>query len=169
MPSPYPNHGPSEEVIWFKQTIHHACGSIALIHACINGTASKYILPGSPLARIREAAIPLEMTERARVLEDSEELEIEHGKAAALGDTIAPDAEGGDRLGQHFVAFLVKDGKLWELEGSRRGPLDRGLLGEGEGVLSPEAVKMGLGRYLELEGMEGDPRFSVVALCGGGE
>jgi Ubiquitin carboxyl-terminal hydrolase, family 1 len=24
-----------------------------------------------------------------------------------------------DRLGQHFVAFIKEDGRLWELEGSR--------------------------------------------------
>jgi len=166
MPLTYPDKGPAQEVIWFKQTIRDACGSIALIHSCLNGTASKYLIPDSPLALIRRQAIPLGMVERARVLEDSSELEYAHEEAAKLGDTVAPNLAAAEKLGQHCVAFLVKDGRLWELEGSRRGPLDRGLLEEGEGVLGAEAVKRGLGRYIELEGVHGDPRFSVVALCG---
>jgi len=37
-----------------------------------------------------------------------------------MGDTIAPSAEDGDRLGQHFVAYVKgADGHLYELEGSR--------------------------------------------------
>lgn len=37
-----------------------------------------------------------------------------------MGDTTAPSAEEGDRLGQHFVAFIkAADGHLYELEGSR--------------------------------------------------
>ncbi|TGO07024.1 hypothetical protein BTUL_0345g00010 [Botrytis tulipae] len=36
-PSVYEGSGRDEPVIWFKQTIGHACGSIGLLHCLING------------------------------------------------------------------------------------------------------------------------------------
>ena len=55
----------------------------------------------------------------------------------------------------------------WELEGSRKGPLDRGVLGEEEDVLSERAIQMGIGRVIELERESGgaDLRFSCIALA----
>lgn len=164
----YTKAGPEEPVIWFQQTIRHACGSIGLLHCVMNGSAKSYILPNTPLAQLRRDAIPLKMADRAQLLYDSKELEEEHAKVAHLGDTIAPDAEGGDKLGQHFVAFVKgDDGHLYELEGSRKGPLDRGVLDDDEDVLSPKAIAMGIGKLIKSESESGgDLRFSVTALCG---
>jgi ubiquitin carboxyl-terminal hydrolase L3 len=165
----YEGKGEKEPVIWFKQTIGHACGSIGLIHCLLNGPAKEFILPGSTLAKLREDAIPLGMEDRARLLYDSKELEVAHQSVAEMGDTEAPSAEVGDRLGQHFVAFVKveEDRGLWELEGGRKGPLFRGELGEGEDVLSVEGIKRGIGRVMELEreGGGGDLRFSCIALA----
>ena len=167
--SEYAGKGPSEPVIWFKQTIGHACGSIGLIHCVLNGPAKEYILPSSTFAKVRQAAIPLGMEDRARLLYESKELEEAHQSVAEMGDTEAPSAEAGDRLGQHFVAFVKEGGKLWELEGSRKGPLERGELGEDEDVLSERALEMGLGRVIRMESESGggDLRFSCIALSGG--
>ncbi|KAH8803140.1 hypothetical protein F5884DRAFT_804550 [Xylogone sp. PMI_703] len=166
--SDYIKSGPEEPVIWFKQTIHHACGSIGLLHCVINGSAKAYILPNTTVAKLREDAIPLRMAERAQMLYDSKEFEEAHAKVANLGDTIAPSAEEGDRLGQHFVAFVKgDDGHLYELEGGRKGPLDRGKLEDDEDVLSPNALEKGIGRLIRLESEAGgDLRFSITALCG---
>lgn len=165
----YAGKGPEEPVIWFKQTIGHACGSIGLIHCLMNGPANSYVEPGSTLAKLREQAIPLGMDDRARLLYDSKELEEAHQSVAEMGDTAAPTADEGDKLGQHFVAFVKEGGKLWELEGNRKGPLDRGELGEGEDVLGEKALEMGLGRVIRMESESGggDLRFSCIALAGG--
>ncbi|KAF2241186.1 cysteine proteinase [Trematosphaeria pertusa] len=163
----YERKGEEEPVIWFKQTIGHACGSIGLVHCLLNGEASKHVQSGSTLDQIRNAALPKTMWERAKVLEDSEAFEKAHAEAAKLGDTAAPTPEEGEHLGQHFVAFVKgKDGHLWELEGGRKGPLDRGLLKDDEDVLSPAALEMGIGRLIRIESEHGgDLRFSVIALA----
>jgi len=127
---PYAGKGEGEPVLWFKQSIGHACGSIGLLHCLLNGPAKEFIEKGSWLERTREQAKALGMDERARLLYESEEFERAHQAVAEMGDTIPPDAEGGARLGQHFVAFVKEGGRLWELEGSRKRPLDRGALGE---------------------------------------
>jgi ubiquitin carboxyl-terminal hydrolase L3 len=155
-------------VLWFKQTIGHACGSIGLLHCVVNGSASAFIEPNSTFARLREQALGFNVEERAKVLYDSQAFEEAHQSVAEMGDTAAPSAEDGDRLGQHFVAFVKHDGKLWELEGSRKGPIMRGTLGEGEDVLSERGVELGLGRVIEMERKDGggDLRFSCIALAG---
>lgn len=164
----YQGKGPEEPVIWFKQTIGNACGSIGLVHSLLNSGAAEYIKPGSVLDQIREQALPKPMWERAKVLEDSDGFEKAHVEAAQLGDTTAPARKApGVHSGQHFVAFTkAKDGHLWELEGDRKGPLDRGALKDDEDVLSSAAVEMGLGRLMRIEAEKGgDLRFSAIALA----
>jgi ubiquitin carboxyl-terminal hydrolase L3 len=166
--APYAGSGPQEPVLWFKQTIGHACGSIALLHSVLNGEAASTLPEDSELHRLLQAAIPLKTPERAKLLEDSEVLERAHHAAAVRGDTVAPDLQTADRLGNHFIAFVKgADGHLWELEGSRKGPLDRGVLGEGEDVLSEKALEMGILRYVRLEEEAGgkELRFSCLALA----
>jgi len=160
----YTGSGPSEPVLWFKQTIGNACGSIGLLHSLLNGQAANHIVPGSALDQIRQAAVPLTMEDRAKVLEDSDAFEAAHKESSRLGDTPAVDKE---HSGQHFVAFVKgKDGHLYELEGGRKGPIDRGVLGEDEDVLSAKAVELGIGRVIKLENENGgDLRFSAIALA----
>jgi ubiquitin carboxyl-terminal hydrolase L3 len=156
----------TEPIIWFEQTIVDACGSYGLLHCAINGATSKFILPGSILEQLRNDAIPLLKDERAKMLYDSEAFEEAHQSVAGLGDTADPGIGSGPR-GQHFVAYVKSNGHLWELEGSRGGPLDRGELGEDEDVLSPRALDLGLKRIIKLELDSGgqDPRFSCIALA----
>lgn len=164
----YDGFGPREPVLWFKQTIGHACGLIGLLHSVTNGPAVEMITPGSELHRLLNKAIPLKMTERAKLLEDSEALESAHQAAAEEGDTEAPDRKNADKLGFHFVAFVKgQDGHLWELEGSRKGPLDRGPLLDTEDVLCAKALDFGIKRYVRLEQDAGgqELRFSCIALA----
>lgn len=164
----YSGVGEDEPVVWFKQTIGHACGSIGLLHSVINGPASKHIAPGSALESIRRAAIPLEMSERAQMLYDNEAFEAAHKSVENLGDTAAPPPDPSHQAGQHFVSFVkAGDGHLWELEGSRKGPIDRGTLSEDEDVLSPRALNLGIKRVIQLVQDAGidDLRFSCTALA----
>ena len=165
--SPYAGCGPSEPVIWFQQTIGHACGSIGLLHSVLNGPAVDYIAPDSDLAAIRSRAIPLAMTRRAEMLYNSDAFERAHKSVEQAGDSYADPT--GERNGGHFVSFVKSgDGKLWELEGSRKGPLERGCLAEDEDVLSPRALEMGIKRIIKLNADEGGGeslRFSCIALA----
>lgn len=64
----------------------------------------------------------------------------------------------------HYVCFVkTDDGTLWELDGRRKGPLDRGRLEPDEDVLSEKALTLGPRRFFEWGG--GDLRFNAVALA----
>lgn len=163
----YASKGVDEPVMWFKQTIGHACGSIGLLHCVLNGPAKEHIDPDSTFDHIKDKAIGLGVEQRARMLYNDHEFEKAHQSVGMMGDTVPPDARGGEHLGQHFVAFVKEGGRLWELEGSRKGPLDRGALGEDDDVLSPRAIELGLGRVIGFETKSGggDLRFSCIALA----
>jgi ubiquitin carboxyl-terminal hydrolase L3 len=162
----YSGSGNEEPVVWFKQTIKNACGLIGLLHCVCNGPVADMIIPGSDLDRLLKDSIPLKPADRANLLYESNALESAHESAAVRGDTGAPDAEV--RLGLHFVAFVKgRDGHLWELDGGRKGPLDRGLMVEGDDALSESALELGLKSIvkMEQEAGGGDLRFSCIALA----
>ncbi|KAF2152854.1 ubiquitin carboxyl-terminal hydrolase [Myriangium duriaei CBS 260.36] len=162
---PYTSSGPDEPVIWFKQTIGNACGSIGLLHSLINGPAVDFVKPGSDLAALRSQAIPLNMIDRAQMLYDSEAFETAHKSVEQAGNSFANPTDG--RNGGHFVSFVKSGGKLWELEGDRKGPLDRGSLAEDEDVLSSRALDAGIKRIIKLsaDGEDENLRFSCIALA----
>jgi ubiquitin carboxyl-terminal hydrolase L3 len=159
----YEGSGDGEEVLWYKQTIGNACGLIGLLHSVSNGHAKSQIQPGSDLANLLMQAVPLQPNDRAVLLEETDALEKAHQAAAVTGDTKAPDAQTDVDL--HYVAFVKSDknGHLFELDGRRKGPLDRGELKAEEDVLSENALDRGVRAFMEREA--GDPRFSLIALA----
>ncbi|KAH6280027.1 ubiquitin carboxyl-terminal hydrolase [Parastagonospora nodorum SN15] len=162
----YQGHGPEEEVVWYKQTIGNACGLIGLLHGVSNGTARSHIDPASNLAKLLNDAIPLKPIQRADLLYESEALESAHQAAAAGGDTSAPTAE--DNVDLHYVCFVKSpDNNLWELDGRRKGPLNRGELAPDEDVLSEKALDLGVRSFLKREAAAGggDLRFSLITLA----
>lgn len=157
--------GPDEPVVWFQQTVIHGCGLIGFLHCVVNGLPSEMIVPGSKLANFLEKAVPLGMDERAKLLNDNESLHEASEAVALKGDThvLGPDEDSI----HHFVA-LVKgaDGNLWELEGSRKGPLNRGPLGDDEDAFSEKALDLGIRRLIDMQRKAGtDLPFSCIALA----
>ncbi|OWP03337.1 hypothetical protein B2J93_7355 [Marssonina coronariae] len=162
----YDGKGAGEPVIWYKQTIRNACGLIGILHAVSNGSSRAFIEKGSDLDKLVNDATSLGPNERADLLYNSQALENAHQSAARQGQSSAPDAE--DNVDLHYVCF-VKDEKhhLWEMDGRRKGPLDRGVLGEEEDVLCEKALDLGVRRFLkrEAEVGGGELRFSLISLA----
>ena len=97
------------------------------------------------------------------MLEQTSALADAHREAATQGDTDAPNAQ--DDVDLHYVCFVKgNDGGLWELDGRRKGPIQRGELDSNEDVLSSKAMTLGVLKFLDREGA--DLRFSAVALAG---
>jgi ubiquitin carboxyl-terminal hydrolase L3 len=120
----------------------------------------------SDLAKLIAGAIPLKPDARADLLYESEALESAHQSAASTGDTSAPSADA--KVDLHFVCFVkTEDNHLWEMDGRRKGPLDRGPLAEGEDVLSEKALELGVRSFMkrEAEAGGGDLRFSLIVLA----
>nr|POE71937.1 ubiquitin carboxyl-terminal hydrolase isozyme l3 [Quercus suber] len=161
----YEGSGEGEDVVWYKQTIGNACGLIGLLHSVSNGPAREMVQDGSELDKLVKTAVTLKPIQRATLLEETPALEAAHQEAAATGDTAAPAAE--DNIDLHFVCFVKgRNGHLWEMDGRRKGPLDRGELAADDDVLSPTALEKGVKAFLRREEQAGggDLRFSLIAL-----
>lgn len=122
--------------------------------------------PDSSLAKLLNEAVPLRPAERAELLYESEALESAHRAAASGGDTSAPAAE--DNIDLHYVCFVKSEkNQLWELDGRRKGPLNRGDLSPDEDVLSERALDLGVRSFLKRESQAGggELRFSLITLA----
>ena len=118
------------------------------------------------MAKLLNDAIPLKPSERADLLYESEALESAHQTAASGGDTAAPSAD--DKVDLHYVCFVKSEkNHLWEMDGRRKGPIDRGELSADEDVLSDKALDLGVRSFLkrEAEAGGGDLRFSLIVLA----
>ena len=159
----YNGNGKKEPVIWFRQTIGHACGLIALLHGIANGEAKQYVQEGSDMDKILEQAVFLDPTARADLLYKSQALEAAHMSAARIGASRAPPPD--EHCGHHYICFVKADDEhLWELNGGMKGPVDRGALGPDDDALSARALQMGVGTFMQ-HAVEGDVEFSIVALA----
>jgi ubiquitin carboxyl-terminal hydrolase L3 len=132
----------------------------------VHASTDRRLEPGSSLAKLIQDAIPLKPVDRADLLYESEALESAHQSAASGGDTSAPAAE--DNIDLHYVCFVKSENNnLWELDGRRKGPLNRGNLSPDEDVLSEKALQLGVRSFLkrESEAGGGDLRFSLIVLA----
>lgn len=159
----YTGGGPGEDVVWFKQTIRNACGLYGILHAVSNGKARSFIKPGSSFENLLTTCVPLDPHGRALALENSNDLETAHADAAKQGDSPVPTAE--DEVEFHYVCFVQsnKNGHLYEMDGGKKGPVDRGhvldedgdVLGQGGLNLVKEFIQREKGKNLN---------FSLMAL-----
>lgn len=128
----------------------------------IGTDACEAVEPETPLDRFLAKARSLASAdERARALEEDEELEAAYRSAASRGDTAAPDAD--DDVDLHYVCLVKCNGHLYELDGRRRGPLDRGPLGDDDDVLGERATEV-VQSFIDREKDSGRHDFSLVAL-----
>ena len=158
----YDGAGAEEPIVWYHQTIGHACGLIAMLHCVANGEAREFVEKGTTLHDFILESTPLKPTARAACLYDSSAMERAHMKVAETGDSPHPSA--AEPCPFHFQAYVKgKDGHLWELEGIPDGPLDLGQLEEDADMLSLEALGKGFKRFLNAS--DGNANFSLIALA----
>ncbi len=174
----------ADGLFYMKQTIGNACGTIAMLHCLANasrvagdgkeeGVESEDMAAGqASVAVVRERGGILDrfLVETAHLtpedigsyLEDgrgcSTALHGLHGEAAQGGETAAPGVD--EEINLHFVAFVEKGGVLWELDGRRAGPVQRGPVVDGLMESVARVVK-----EVYIEGGGGDIHLNLIALA----
>lgn len=123
----------------------------------------KLIAPDSTIARILSSCVPLGPADRAKVIEDSEEIESAYRTAALQGDSDVPE-NPEDEVDFHYVCFVKssRTGHLYELDGDRKGPVDHGSLKAGEDILSGGALSI-IQNFISRE-KGTNVNFSLLAL-----
>jgi len=121
-------------VIWIKQTIGNACGTMAMLHALANSPVE--IEPLSPISQFIDLCKAKTPLERAALLENTPLFKNIHAETATTGQTAPPEDLNVDL---HFTCFVEAPDasvrtpasgeystRLIELDGSRDGPMDHG-------------------------------------------
>ena len=115
-----------EGLFYMKQTVSNACGTVAMLHAVANNR-DKVEVEGVLKAFLDEAA-GKSADERAKMLEESDAICSVHDQVAKEGQTSAPSID--DKVDYHFIAFVEKAGKLYELDGRKEAPICFGEIGD---------------------------------------
>ncbi|KAL9708997.1 ubiquitinyl hydrolase 1 [Leucoagaricus gongylophorus] len=99
-------HPIDQTVIYVKQYVENACGTIALIHAIANSTVT--YMPESPLKKFIDLCQGKTPEECGRLLESTDVFTKIHLQSSALGQTRQPlndDDEMNTNL--HFTCFVA--------------------------------------------------------------
>ncbi|CAL1714817.1 unnamed protein product [Somion occarium] len=95
-------HHVDSSIIWIKQTIGNACGTMALLHAIINTNVP--VIPDSPIAKFIIECRTLTPEARSHLLETTTLFSEIHSEVASAGQTAAPDANA--KVDLHFTCFV---------------------------------------------------------------
>jgi ubiquitin carboxyl-terminal hydrolase L3 len=147
-------------LFYMRQSIHNACGTIGIIHSLANNTDCIELIDGTLKTFLTETK---DMTpeERGARLEKSDKFAETHEEFASEGQTEAPNPD--EQILTHFVAFVEKNGQLYELDGRRKCPISHG-------ATTPDNFLRDAAKVCEtrIKTLESDStseyRFSVVAL-----
>ncbi|XP_008558674.1 ubiquitin carboxyl-terminal hydrolase [Microplitis demolitor] len=149
---------PPKNVFHMQQCVSNACGTVALIHAILNNL-DHIDLEDGILKNFYEEAKDLSFIERGKLLVDAASGIIDtHKQLAQEGQTAAPPEN--EPVYHHFVAFVEKDGSLYELDGCKSIPINHG--STTQETLLTDAAK------ICREYMARDPdevRFTMIALA----
>ena len=146
-------------LFYMKQhdALDNACGVIACLHAVYNTAAGATLPAESILARHLATASALDPAARAAALEANVEFQSVHKAMASEGQSAMAQSQSDVR--HHFVAFVLIDGNLVELDGTKAGPL---IVTEGctdclRGAVAAVQQRLAAGEYSD--------RLSMMALC----
>lgn len=132
--------------------------------SCHQLTLHAIAAPDSHLSRLLDKCQPLDPLGRAEVLENDTELKSAYRTVATRGSSQVPDSPE-DEVDFHYVCFVKsgKNGHLYELDGDRKGPKDRGLMEPDDDVLS-EAGRIAIKEFIQRERGQ-NPNFSLLVLA----
>jgi len=147
----------SPNLVYLKQYVGNACGTIACLHSMANNDKAIGLSPQSAVVKFMASIKGKSPDQAGEMLADASDLHRASEASAAGGQTAAPAASAG--VDCHFVCFVEKDGDLYELDGNKAYPINHGPV-KGEFVNS-------VGKVVQREYMQVDPdclNFNMMAL-----
>jgi|JI6StandDraft_1071083.scaffolds.fasta_scaffold194525_1 ubiquitin carboxyl-terminal hydrolase L3 len=106
-----------------KQKAINACGTIALFHMILNAK-EKYpdiLITDSFLDKFSQNTSGKDSEARAEIFKNSKEILDEHKHAVSEG---VSNVES--HCNSHFISFIPKNGRIYELDGFKKCPVDHG-------------------------------------------
>uniref|UniRef100_A0A7S2VUH0 Ubiquitin carboxyl-terminal hydrolase n=1 Tax=Norrisiella sphaerica TaxID=552664 RepID=A0A7S2VUH0_9EUKA len=146
-----------EGVYHIKQTVGNACGTIGVMHAVLNNTNKIKLKETTFLAKFLASTKNMDASARAKALEESKDLEVEHQVVARAGKTKANAREFANL---HFISFVAVNDVLYELDGRKSQPISHGPTSRAKFV--DDALKV-VNKFVAFSPK--DRRFNVIVLA----
>jgi ubiquitin carboxyl-terminal hydrolase L3 len=111
-------------VYFTRQTVSNACGTVALIHALANNKEILNIEINKTFGKFLQNTQEMTPAQRAEFLKSDDSMTSAHSESANEGQTETPSID--EELELHFIAYIQKDGVLYELDGAKEFPISHG-------------------------------------------
>lgn len=147
------------------QVIQNACATQALLSILLNAPA---VSLGQELSAFREFTADFDPTTKGLSISNSDVLRDAHNAFSPQQFVVenAPDLGGEKEPPYHFISFVPKDGRVYELDGLSPGPRGHGTFDPAAGpaawldVVTP-VIESRMAEYAA----EGEIRFTLLAVC----
>ncbi|KAG2492400.1 hypothetical protein HYH03_009346 [Edaphochlamys debaryana] len=146
------------DVFFAKQVITNACATQAILSILLN---CPQLQLGEELSNFREFVGDFDPTMKGLAISNSDLIRNAHN-SFARPEPLVPDDDDDHKGGEafHFIAYLPRGGKLWELDGLQEGPIALCEAGEADWLdrVGPH-IEARMQRYAASE-----VRFNLMAL-----
>lgn len=149
----------NSEVVWLKQVVKNACGLYAVLHAMLN-LPKGLITQQSIVDRFRNEIAHAESDPVKLVQNIAQDMYSSFGEQ---GQTEAPAAD--ENVDLHFVCFIKKNERIYELDGRRNGPvvLKNDCNTDGD-LLDDNTISERVKKYMSLVEEENALKFALMGL-----
>lgn len=151
-----------DKIFFAKQVINNACATQAII-SCLLNTNHADVDLGSTLSGFKEFTAAFDSTMKGLALSNSDTIKEVHNSFARQSmfefEDKPPKSKDDDVF--HFIAYMPIDGRLYELDGLKDGPIDLGAVpatGHWIDVARP-VIEKRIKKY-----SEGEIHFNLMAL-----
>ncbi|OWR43726.1 26S proteasome regulatory complex subunit p37A [Danaus plexippus plexippus] len=160
-PHPVVKDNRLEKIYFAKQVINNACATQAVVSLLLNCNHPDVIL-GPELTKLKEFSMSFDPRMRGLTLSNSQTIRSAHNSMSqqALFE-FDPKVPTKDEDAYHFIGYMPIDGRLYELDGLREGPIDHG-------PIAPEQDWLDVVRPIIVSRInvytEGEIHFNLMAL-----
>uniref|UniRef100_A0A182NM32 Ubiquitin carboxyl-terminal hydrolase n=1 Tax=Anopheles dirus TaxID=7168 RepID=A0A182NM32_9DIPT len=149
-----------EKIFFAKQVINNACATQAILSILLNATHTDINL-GTTLADFKEFACTFDAYNKGLALSNASQIRTVHNSFARQTLFELDNKSSGKEDVFHFVGYVPIDGRLYELDGLKEGPIDHGAVGPGQQWL--QVVRPIIEKRI-LKYSKGEIHFNLMAI-----
>lgn len=148
-----------EKIFFAKQVINNACATQAILSVLMN-IASSDVKLGSTLGDFKDFVSSFDAVMKGLALSNSESIRTVHNSFSHqnLFEFDSKKADKDDDV-FHFVSYIPIDGRIYELDGLKEGPIDHGAAGENWTETVRPIIEARMQRY-----KEGEIHFNLMSV-----